>query len=676
MIVDLQSAPGYLDRDGSWFDPRLSWTIGCWYHIQTSTPTGGAYRQAYNRGGNGYVYLGSNYDTNDVILEVSDGSSYYDTTAYALTLGISVYLAATYDAATFLLSFCVNGAIIGSMTHDMSGWDFGTFPAGTGEQVFAIVSWGDHAIERLRIWQRCLTLSDIQAEQTSKLAASATSLLADTPLIARGNVTDQSGNGHSFTYVGASLTFLTGPLAPVNTTRAAALPVTLPASVTVDLSDAVSTGLWYTHTLVTPPRDPLLIGMAVLPNAPSQGALLRVFDAVTPASIFDIGSSAPGSFPSSPEKTAPGVGGPTWWFKFYSSFPDVPDVGVSATFTVIAPPRATAAIGSLVIPDDGFGYPAVVLRVSDGEVLRVESLPSGEHGDVLPDGTMCVEARNSSGVVTTVQVYSSQFALVVDAPSLIQAGTFFQNIAADQVDTFYIAPQSGVFNPPIVKAVSQAGVVSPRTWTLAGSSLPTMTVAPGGGILYWAALGLAAPVHRHDLATDTPLSDLAAGVASFAVTELLALADGSVTVKYLPATGTATFVRQYSAAGATLRDYPVNTLHPGYLLNHLARIPDEDTSFLAWYEGVSVTKSIFTTLSTVDGSILGSFQTDNFEHGVGQPGSTQSFGPSISCPVFVLHRTVPRLSVPVNTYTPGTSTVLTSPTRVGLNTQGGARRGR
>ncbi len=672
MILDLQASPDDLERDGAWFDPRLAWTIAFWYRVQTSTPTGGTSRSPFYQGGTAYLYPRSTDDTNDLRWIVSDGTTEYATAAAPLTLGTPVYVAATSDATSHVISFCVNGVLIDTITHDMSAWDFVT---GGTTQFLLSNTWHDHAIERLRIWQRALTLVEIQAEQPAKLAVSATSLLSDNPLIARGNVTDQSGHGHTFTYVGAGLTFVTGPLAPANTTRATALPVTLPASVTVDLSDAVSTGLWYTYTLVTPPRDPLLIGMAVLPNAPSQGALLRVFDAVTPASIFDIGSSAPGSFPSSPEKTAPGVGGPTWWFKFYSSFPDVPDVGVSATFTLIAPPRATAPIGSLVIPDDGFGYPAVVLRVSDGQVLRVESLPSGEHGDVLPDGTMCVEARNSSGVVTTVQVFSSQFALVVDAPSLIQAGTTFQNITADQVDTFYIAPQGGVFNPPIVKAVSKAGVVSPRTWTLSGSSLPTMTVAPGGGILYWGTLAPGGAIFRHDLATDTPLTDLAAGVASFAVSELLALADGSVLVKYYPTIGTAVFVRQYSAAGATLRDYPVNTLHPGYLLNHLARIPDEDTTFLAWYEGSAVTKSIFTTFSTVDGSIVSSFQTDNFEHGVGQPGSTQSFGPSISCPVFVLHRTVPRLSVPVLSYTPAT-TVLTSPTRVGLNTQGGARRGR
>ncbi len=680
MILDLQASPGYLTRDPSFFDPTSSWTVAFWYRIQTSTPSLGLFREPWSRTQPGYagayLYLGSQVDANDFVLEVTDGISYYDTTPVTLTLGVAVYVAATYDATSHVLTLTLDGAIVDTMTHDMSTWDFTS--GGPLDYILGGDSsaYGDHAIERLRIWQRALSLVEIQAEQASTLAVSPTNLLADNPLIAKGNVTDQSGHGRTFTYVGATLTFVAGPFVPANTTRATATPLTLPASVTVDLSDAVSTGLWYTYTLaptVASP-DPLLIGMRVLPNPPDEGARVRVY-AIPPIAIVTLDASAPGSFPSAPEKANPGSGGPTWWLQVDSLVPAVPDVGVQATVTLIAPPRASAPLGSLVIPDDGFGYPAVVLRLSDGEVLRVVDLPSGESGDVLPDGTICVEARNSSGIVTSVQVWSSQVSLVVDAPSLMQAGTLFQNITADQVDTFYIGPQSGTFNPPVIHAVSKAGVVSPRTWTLSGSSLRTMASAPGGGILYWGTLAVGGAVLRHDLTTDTPLADLAVGVPDFAVSELLALADGSVLVKYFPAMGTAVFVRQYSAAGATLRDYPVSTLHTDYALNHLARIPESSTTFLAWFQRVSPFRSIFTTLSTVDGSIVASFTTDNFEHGVAPAGSPQSFGPSISCPVFVLHRTVPRLSVPVITYTPYT-TPLTSPTRKGLNTQGGKARAR
>ncbi len=210
MILELTASLDDLERDASWFDPRLSWTVAFWYQIQTSTPTGATYRNAYTRGGNAYVFLGSDFDTNDLILEVSDGTSFYDSTAYALTLGAPVYVAATYNAATFLLSFSVNGAVVGTMTHDLSGWDFGTFPGGTVETVLG-GTWGDHAVERLLLAQRAYTLAEIQAQMASPTPLSPVGLLAFNVLVSPADVTDLSGHGEVFTSIGATLTAMTGP---------------------------------------------------------------------------------------------------------------------------------------------------------------------------------------------------------------------------------------------------------------------------------------------------------------------------------------------------------------------------------------------------------------------------------------------------------------------------------
>ncbi len=210
MILELTASLDDLERDASWFDPRLSWTVAFWYQIQTSTPTGATYRNAYTRGGNAYVFLGSDFDTNDLILEVSDGTSFYDSTAFALTLGTPVYVAATYNAGTFLLTFSVNGAVVGTMTHDLSGWDFGTFPGGTVETVLG-GTWGDQAIERLLIAQRAYTLAEIQAQMASPVPLSPLGLLAFNVLVSPADVTDLSGHGQVFTSIGATLTATTGP---------------------------------------------------------------------------------------------------------------------------------------------------------------------------------------------------------------------------------------------------------------------------------------------------------------------------------------------------------------------------------------------------------------------------------------------------------------------------------
>lgn len=206
MILDLQSARGSLARDGAFFDPRLSWTIATWYLVQTSTPSGHTYRNVFMRGTTGaYIELASNYDANDVLIEISDGTSFFDTSSYLLTLGERVHVAATHNAVTHVVSLYVNAVLVASMTHDMSGWIFDT------SELVLEGTHGDHAVERLRIWQACLTVPEITKERTAGLAARTASLLSDNPLYSVGDVKDYSGNNRTFTSVDADLDFVAGP---------------------------------------------------------------------------------------------------------------------------------------------------------------------------------------------------------------------------------------------------------------------------------------------------------------------------------------------------------------------------------------------------------------------------------------------------------------------------------
>ncbi len=208
MILELESCHAEFERDGAFWDPRLSWTISCWYAILTSTPSGSTARNLVYQGGDAFVELRSQDDTNDVVLQVGDGTTLYQSAACALTLGTRVYVAATYDAATHVLTLVVDGVAIGTMSHDMSGWDF---VGGDTTQYWLGESYGDQAIERVRIWQRALNLGELQAEQLTATARSTVSLLADNPLLSTADVTDHSGNGRTFTTVGACLSYLAGP---------------------------------------------------------------------------------------------------------------------------------------------------------------------------------------------------------------------------------------------------------------------------------------------------------------------------------------------------------------------------------------------------------------------------------------------------------------------------------
>lgn len=449
-----------------------------------------------------------------------------------------------------------------------------------------------------------------------------------------------------------------------NTSAGTAIALTLPASVTIDLYDAIGTGAWYSYTPAV--ISPGFVGAKVLPNLPSDEAQLTAYQGIALASPSQFGTMR---IDSTAPMQVPVLLGNTYYWKFEST--GAPTLGTPATFTLVAPSKSPAGIGSIVIPDDGHGFPAVVMRQSDGEVIRVVEFPAGEHGDVLPDGTMCVEARNSSAIVDTIQIFSSQFLLIADRPSLIQPGTFFQAIAADGIDTFYIVPVGSAASPPEVRAVSSAGVVSGTVWTLSGVGTTAMAISPGGATLYWSQFGTAA-VKRHDMGSDSAVSDLAADVAGSAVAELMALADGSVVVYYEKAsTRTDDFLRQYSAAGATLRDYAVGTAYTGFTFNHMARDPDGAASFWTWFSIFTpLPQAMFVQYATVDGSVLQSLTVDIFEHGSGPTGTTQQFGPSQSCPFFFLHQPIPlRLSVPVLSYTPYT-TPLRTPTKRGINTQG------
>lgn len=417
-------------------------------------------------------------------------------------------------------------------------------------------------------------------------------------------------------------------MSATNISPETAIEVALPASITIDLFDAISTGLWYKYTTTS---DQFYLGVQV-PTVSAYDPLVQIFQ--------DAGITL--TLPGFADHDGPtqNVAEPshTYYFQFAPNSGSPPP-GTNATFTVDAAPNDPAPAGSIFIPDDTPGYRGILLDAVTGRVLRAVPFPAGEAGDVLPDGTMCVEAENDDGDVVSINVYSGQFVLLAELalPGDIAASTI--SITGDRVDTFFV---SGFDNASgVVRSIKNADYLA--SWTLPGPAGNT-AVNEGGHILYWIDLTSTGPtgtfrrISRYDLDGSAPLSDLVGAVAGYHPGEMMVLGDGTILAKYQSDTiSTLAFVRHYSAAGATILDYPMAD-YPEVHFDHLARAFDDPTSFMLWKitdSGIPITSS-YITVRVSDGVATRTLTMDNFESGVGPVGTTQKFGPSKSCPFFLL----------------------------------------
>jgi hypothetical protein len=416
---------------------------------------------------------------------------------------------------------------------------------------------------------------------------------------------------------------------PSNTSPATAIVVTLPATVTVDLFDAIGTGLWYAFT-PTSDADPCYVGARVLPNPPDEFAKLSAYKSLALLPISAFGAMEVDSFDP---MQVPVSAGNTYYFKIISVIP--PSGSVMATFTLIAPPSLPAAIGSIIVPDDGFPFPAVMIGRDSETVVRAFPYASGENGDILPAQITLMEAKDGTGGVQTVNLYDAEFNLLaeIEPPS---GRSFGGDISADQVDTFYTISTDSPVTSLLLQGISNTGA-STGSWTLPGTAFAQLSVAPAGTILYWSSAAVNGAIHRFDIPGNAALSDLVSGVATFNTHEIMTLADGSILVAYRKVPETSDFIRRYSAAGAALMDYAVGTYASGFIIDHMARDPGGAAAFWVWLQTASNDTSKFIKVDTAAGTRSETVTIHNFEHGLALfPEDTQDFGPSQSCPFFLL----------------------------------------
>lgn len=307
------------------------------------------------------------------------------------------------------------------------------------------------------------------------------------------------------------------------------------------------------------------------------------------------------------------------------------EISSELTRVQIAPaPSGAVPAGSLLIPDDTFGFAALILSATTGAVIRAASMPHGEYGDTNPSGVICLESRDVNDHIDAANFYDSNFNLIISIPPPTGSNRPLI-IAADQVDKFYFTVLGSP--PTSIWRTDEAGNIDAMTWTPVGD-INFMAVGIGGGTIYWSVGGVEATVETITVGTNAAGPQFAAGVAGFFIFDIVTLPGGSLIVAYAKISDrTLDFVRHYAVNGATLMDYPVKV---GFHHDHICRISGDDTAFWWWTQQTN-TLSNFRKIRLSDGALLADSTVVMFSSGYAQdPLTDQLFGPSPSCPFLSL----------------------------------------
>lgn len=302
-------------------------------------------------------------------------------------------------------------------------------------------------------------------------------------------------------------------------------------------------------------------------------------------------------------------------------------------FRAIDSPQLAAPAGSLVVPNDDPGYPAIVFA-SAGTVLRLIPTPATEFADTLPTGET---AFGSNARAQDVEVWNAGLTV------LIANVTFpgkVVGVISNRVDTFYIAVQD-LLTPfdQHVYTLNAAGVVAATSWALPvnARTARTFAVTQNNTIFYYGSFVAAAVVHAYDLVGHVALADLH---AAFGTEQLcgpgdgFCLADGSVVFGYSGVSAVDGKLRRFNAAGTVLNTYTLGATF--FNFNHFCY--NNDTSFVAWgFTNAGRGTSVFRCIKISDGTTI--YETPGIVT-VGQGGGPSvgdaPFPISSSCPVFAL----------------------------------------
>jgi hypothetical protein len=513
--------------------------------------------------------------------------------------------------------FYLNATLVGTNTYNRSAVTVGDEFLGSDSTDTS----HDVSFANVREWTTFLTSAQLLLEMQSETAVHTANLYMDCPMTS--DLLDISGNGHDWTQVGSS-TFVAGPSWPSNSSIATATAFgTLPQTITQDFGDGLYA--WYSYT---GRAGEVLFGALALSNL-SDFLDLNVFQADGSSGVTLQAVNRPAEVPIST--------GQTVYLQVLSqTHPPTDAVAIS----LVPAPTSAVPVGAIFVNDEAAGFPAVLIDPdgSDYQVLRFSTFPSTFNenaGDVLDNGTFLIENDDAG----SFQIYNGQLALVTTVTTSIPALTTSEVVrtcVAPQV--WYIAnPGIGAIHAKIAR-IDATGLET-DTWTLPNAGLTALAASNDESIIYLAGQGggFVDIVKQWITASSTFGADLLGHVAGSLTQDLLVLADDSIVVMRGD-------IRRYNAAGALLNTYTVTVPNPEA---SLFQSITPDISFWARVNiesGGTVGNCVFYEIKISDGTLLRTKTQMAWVSGVsvGDPSLTPlaRFGPSQSCPAFILREAI------------------------------------
>ncbi len=423
----------------------------------------------------------------------------------------------------------------------------------------------------------------------------------------------------------------------------------LPASVTQDVRDSgTNYTVWYKYTTSATEVTIGVFGFGAL--SPGYRPTIHVFDGPAAApTVYPhdgsqiVATNVPVQIPVTPLTT--------YFFEFVSSTGNTPTTAI-LTLTAYTAPTTSFSLGDIFINDDTRHLPAIILNGSTGAPKKfINPFPAGEGGDVLTSGVILVDDNSAANL----QLYNADLTLNTTITTFVWVGTDCRIRTCNGANKFYVGSEGAGATHALANTISSTGVLGSTIGPFAAAGLTAIAAKNDESILYYVQT-VGGAVKRWNIPGNIATTDLVAGIASYAVFDILYLDDDTIIVGYYKSSATRDLkVIQYDTSGSVLNTYNFGSTNDNG--PRLSYAIDNPNSFWIWTHVASV--STLTNIKCSDGSTITTFSLTEYEGGAYQGAQTatplNNFGPSFSCPFFILR---------VSEAVPGSITVIkaTNPT--------------
>lgn len=433
---------------------------------------------------------------------------------------------------------------------------------------------------------------------------------------------------------------------PSNLTALTAIDMgTLPYSVTqvVDFA-GTSYDVWYSYT---PPIGVYEIGVWGFGDLVIYTPTLLVFTgpASAPVPVF------PGISAVNVPIQIPVTPGTLYLFQFLTNSAGATPCNLAIS-SVLGPTESIPA-GSFVIMDDVADFPtAFIDPTTNNNVLNYNPVVlAGEWGDVLSDGTFLTDDISTADL----NFYDASLNRTAIAFPTASNGTNNIRTCRGAQKIYFSDPgDSGAAIHAGIYKVDGDGVLSTVAASLGVFGCDKLAATNDETLVYVTGAGVSttgSPVFTWNVGTAAFVTDFVAGLANYAVFDILILSDDTVVIGYFKSSITRDIlVKIFDSAGALLHtiSYGSNTrsLNP-----HLAYALDDPTSFWLWvHPSTPDGESDFINYAA-DGTTIATRTYVEYENGTYSEAVTATptarFGISNSCPFWIATVTVPPIVPPV-----------------------------